>query len=120
LLAGAHRILRIFTNRQHAAEPYRKVGELPILPRRAWVQSWHRLLEAALHRSSAWWPCPRPFLDSLPLIPGDVVRKGRPPLAIAGALCEQRQPILSADPQQLQRDLTASSVSSLLSKFGGA
>jgi hypothetical protein len=55
MLAGAHRILRIVTHRQRAAELAGTIGKLPSMrQRQSWARSVHRMLEAVSRCSPSW------------------------------------------------------------------
>jgi hypothetical protein len=122
MLAGAQRVLRILTHRQHAAEQDGMIGKLPSMRwRRAWARSVHRLLDATDRRSSPWWQQPHPYWDFPPLTRREVIWACRPGLlAIAGALCDQRQPISAAALRQLTTFLTDASFSPLFGDDPGA
>jgi len=115
MLAGAHRILRIVTHRQRAAELAEAIGTLPSMRRRrTWARSVHRLLEAVSRSSPTWWQYPHPYWDFPPLTRRQVIWACRPALlAIAGALCDQRQPISAPALRQLKTFLCDPSVSPL-------
>jgi hypothetical protein len=115
MLAGAHRVLRIVTHRQHAAERDGTIGKLPSMRRRrSWARSVYRLLEAVSRCYPSWWQFPHPYWDFPPLMRREVIWACRPALlAIAGALCDQRQPISAAALRQLKTFLTDPSVSPL-------
>jgi hypothetical protein len=105
MLAGAHRVLRIITHHQHAAEQDQTIGKLPSMrQRRAWARSVHRLLDALCCRP--WWQSPHPYWDFPPILRREVVWACRPALlAIAGALCDERQPISAVALRELKRFL---------------
>jgi hypothetical protein len=115
VLAGAHRVVRIVTHRQGAAEQAETIGKLlSMRRRRAWARSVQRLLEAAGRCYSSWWQRPHPSWDLPPLIRREVIWACRPALlAIAAALGDQRQPISAAALRQLKTFLCDPSVSPL-------
>jgi hypothetical protein len=107
MLAGAHRVLRIVTHRQRAAEQDGTIGKLPSMRRRrSWAQAVDQLLAATSRCDPAWWQHPHPYWDFPPLTRREVVWACRPALlAIAGALRDQRQPISATALRQLRRFL---------------
>jgi hypothetical protein len=113
VLAGAYRVWRIVTHRQGAAEQAETVGKLPSMRRRrAWARSVQRLLDAADHCSCWCFP---------PLTRRQVVWACRPALlAVAAALCDDRQPISAAALRQLKTFLCDPSVSPLFGDDPGA
>jgi hypothetical protein len=104
MLAGAHRILRIVTQRERAAELGETIGKLPSMRRRrAWARSIHRLLEAVSRSAPTWWQYPHPYWDYPPLTRRQVIWACRPALlAIAATLCDEQQPISAAALRQLK------------------
>jgi hypothetical protein len=115
MLAQAHRILRIVTHRQPAAEQDETIGTLPSMRRRRrWARSVHGLLEAAGRCYSSRRQSPHPYWDFPPLIRREVIWACRPALlAIAGALGDERQPISAAALRQLKTFLCHPSASPL-------
>jgi hypothetical protein len=103
MLAGAHRILRIVTHHQRAAELAGTIGTLPSMrQRQSWARSVHRLLEAVSRGAPAWWQYPHPYWDFPPLTRRQVIWACRPALlAIAGVLGDERQPVSAAATQEI-------------------
>jgi hypothetical protein len=115
MLAEVHRVLRIITHRHHAAEQDETIGKLPSMRRRhVWARAVHQLLDAGSRYHCSWWQGPHPYWDFPPLTRREVVWACRPALlAIAAALCDERQPISAVALRQLKRFLTDPAVSPL-------